>query len=120
MTSQKNQDSENPSESGSVENNDAESATESAIEKSLTMLIRAVEQLDAVVDAQIEYRHTITDASEEVQRLASNSAKLAKELDNAETRAKRLSAINGEVSRRLVGAMEMVRTVLDQQNKGGL
>ena len=115
MTSQTNQDIEKLSKSGVQEKNNSESE----IEASFVSFINALEQLDSAVDAHIEHSHSITDADEEVQRLASNSAKLAKELDNAETRARRLSATNAEVSRRLVDAMELVRTVLDQQNKGG-
>ncbi len=40
--------------------------------------------------------------------------KLAQELDASEGRAERLEAANKEVSRRLVAAMESIRTVLDR------
>ena len=86
----------------------------SLVDGALKAFATAMSDLDKAVDAHMERNQTVANATEEIQRLAQNSAKLAKNLDEAETRANRLSETNGEVSRRLVGAMEMVRTVLDK------
>jgi len=53
-------------------------------------------------------------ADEEVQRMADDRAKLARELDSARSHSEKLKETNSEVSKRLVGAMEMVRGVLDK------
>ena len=55
-----------------------------------------------------------SEAEAEVQRMNSDRAKLATELDNSEARAERLEEANKEVSRRLVTAMETIRAVLDR------
>ena len=51
---------------------------------------------------------------EEVQRLNADRAALAAELDRSEERARSLAESNREVARRLVAAMETIRTVLDR------
>ncbi|MEQ1769720.1 MAG: DUF4164 family protein [Devosia sp.] len=48
----------------------------------------------------------------ELQRLYSERARFAADLDKASARAKRLDESAGEVARRLVEAMETVRSVL--------
>ena len=85
-----------------------------SVHDSVSELNAALRELDKQVEILIERQQQVVHSDEEIQRLASNSAKLAKELDDAQTRANRLAQTNGEVSRRLVGAMEMIRTVLDR------
>ena len=77
-------------------------------------LAKALEALDAAVDRQLEQAENYRDAEEEVQRLNSDRARLAEELDGSEARAERLADVNKEVSRRLVTAMETIRAVLDR------
>lgn len=80
----------------------------------LDRLDKAVMALDDAVDRSFEARQQFTDAEEEVQRLNSDRARLAEELDGAEARAGRLEEVNKEVSRRLISAMETIRAVLDK------
>jgi chromosome segregation ATPase len=80
----------------------------------LVRLNKALDSLDNAVDASQEARLKMGSMGEEVQRMADDRAKLAQELDKTENRAKRLSETNKEVSRRLVAAMETVRSVIDQ------
>ena len=80
----------------------------------LDRLDRALTALDNAVDRSSEMRQQFNDAEEEVQRLNSDRARLAEELDGAEARAGRLEEVNKEVSRRLVTAMETIRAVLDR------
>jgi Domain of unknown function (DUF4164) len=47
-----------------------------------------------------------------VQRMNVDRARLAQELDSAEAKSERLADVNREVSRRLVSAMETIRSVL--------
>ncbi|WP_306118774.1 MULTISPECIES: DUF4164 domain-containing protein [unclassified Roseitalea] len=76
-------------------------------------LDQALAALDDAVERTAELRREYADAEEEAQRLNSDRARLAEELDKAEARAERLEEVNKEVSRRLVTAMETIRAVLD-------
>ncbi|MEE9375040.1 MAG: DUF4164 domain-containing protein [Rhizobiaceae bacterium] len=82
--------------------------------EALAQLNSALDSLDSTVDASLESNKSVHSADEEVQRMADDRTKLARDLDTAEARAKRLADTNSEVSRRLVGAMEIVRGVLDK------
>ncbi len=74
----------------------------------------ALTALDDAVERTAELRREYADAEEEAQRLNSDRARLAEELDKSEARAERLEEVNKEVSRRLVTAMETIRAVLDR------
>ncbi|MCU0790630.1 MAG: DUF4164 domain-containing protein [Nitratireductor sp.] len=78
-------------------------------------LNRALDLLEQSVDARLEREAELGDAEAEVQRMGADRARLAEALDSASARAQRLEATNREVSRRLVDAMEAIRTVLDGQ-----
>ena len=86
----------------------------SDIASAVARLNKALEQLDKAVDASIESRHKVRSSDEEVQRMADDRAKLARELDASHARANRLAETNKEVSHRLVGAMETVRQVMEK------
>lgn len=79
-----------------------------------TRLDKALAALDDAVERTAELRREYADAEEEAQRLNSDRARLADELDKSEARAERLEDVNKEVSRRLVAAMETIRAVLDR------
>lgn len=51
---------------------------------------------------------------EEIQYMNADRNRLAQELDNSEARAERLKEANKEVSKRLITAMEAIRTLLDR------
>lgn len=80
----------------------------------LDRLSRAIEALEAAVDARLEEESDFSEAEAEVQRMGADRARLAQEIDKAEARAERLAEVNREVSRRLVTAMESIRAVLDR------
>ncbi|MCB1387313.1 MAG: DUF4164 family protein [Nitratireductor sp.] len=79
----------------------------------LEKLAGAVAALDAAVDARIEREGRLAGAEAEVQRMGADRSRLAESLDAAEARAQRLESANREVSRRLVDAMEQIRSVLE-------
>ena len=79
----------------------------------LDRLRRALDLLDQAVDARLEHESGLADAEAEVQRMGADRARLAEALDGAEARSQRLESTNREVSRRLVDAMETIRSVLD-------
>jgi len=80
----------------------------------LDRLARAIDALEATVDARLEKESDFSEAEAEVQRMGADRARLAQEIDKAEARAERLAEVNREVSRRLVTAMETIRAVLDR------
>ncbi len=82
--------------------------------QALSRLNDALDSLEKQADKALESSGTVHSADEEVQRMAEDRAKLASELDSAKSHSKKLKETNSEVSKRLVGAMEMVRGVLDQ------
>ncbi|MFZ1774143.1 MAG: DUF4164 domain-containing protein [Rhizobiaceae bacterium] len=80
----------------------------------IARLNKAVDLLDRSVSARLEKDMDFSEAEEEVQRMNTDRARLALELDGSEARAERLENANREVSRRLVTAMETIRAVLDR------
>ncbi|PCH46177.1 MAG: hypothetical protein COC23_04640 [Hyphomicrobiales bacterium] len=85
------------------------------LSEALARLNSALDGLDAAAGAAIEARNISLNTNEQVQRMAEDRSKLARDLDSSEVRAKLLKDVNNEVSRRIVGAMETVRTVLDNK-----
>ena len=80
----------------------------------LEQLAAALDGLEEGLEAAVERRGAVVSGRAEVQRLNADRAALANDLDVAEDRARRLTEANAEVSRRIVSAMETVRTVLDR------
>lgn len=94
---------------------ETKSSSESGnLAKSLSRLNDALDSLEKQADKVLETSGTVHSADEEVQRMADDRAKLAGELDSARSHSEKLKETNSEVSKRLVGAMEMVRGVLDK------
>ena len=83
------------------------------------VLTSALDRLDGAVDRHIEANATGRNPDEQVQRMAEDRSRLARELDEAVAKSKTLSSVNGEVSRRLVDVMETVRCVLDSDAASG-
>lgn len=81
----------------------------------LVRLNKALDTLERAVDTSIETRGKELNTDEQIQRMTEDRAKLARNLDDAEAKIVSLKDVNSEVSRRLVGAMEMVRGVVDKQ-----
>ena len=92
---------------------DKQTDPDSGIGTALSRLNKALDALDGSIDASLEIRKQTNTSSQEVQQMAGDRTKLARQLDECEERAQRLSKTNKEVSRRLVAAMETIRSVLD-------
>ncbi len=89
-------------------------ASEITLRQAIEQLEKAMTTLEQAVELRLEKEGDFVEAEEEVQRMNADRAKLAQELDLSEARAERLETANREVSRRLVTAMETIRTVLDR------
>lgn len=75
-------------------------------------LNEALERLEGALDK--DANPAKAEATEEVQRLNLDRAELARKLDQSEDGARRVREANREVSRRLIAAMEAVRTVVER------
>lgn len=89
-------------------------ASEITLKQAIEQLEKAMTTLEQAVELRLEKEGDFVEAEEEVQRMNADRSKLAQELDLSEARAERLETANREVSRRLVTAMETIRTVLDR------
>lgn len=76
---------------------------------------RALTRLDASLRGLNSRVRSIARIESDVKRLEDDRAALASELDRTNSRAKKLDAGAAEVSRRLVTAMESVKTVLTDE-----
>lgn len=77
------------------------------LEKALRTLEITIINRNAVIDKNNEWE-------EEIQRMNTDRSHLAQALDKAEAQVERLEAVNKEVSKRLVKAMETIRVVIDR------
>lgn len=84
------------------------------VEQAFDQLTTALERLEAAVNRRVDADRRRANLEDEVQRLTEDRSELAGSLDRSEARAGRLEETNREVSRRLVTAMETIRTVLDK------
>ena len=89
-------------------------ASEITLRQAIEQLDKALVTLEQAVELRLDKEGDFAEAEEEVQRMNADRSKLAQELDTSEARAERLETANREVSRRLVTAMETIRTVLDR------
>ena len=83
------------------------------IKAALSRLSQAVGSLEASVERRIHADRGFNDLQQDLQRLGEDRSRLAHDLDRSEARASRLEEANKDVSRRLVSAMETIRSVLD-------
>ncbi len=82
-------------------------------QEALARLQSAVERLEVSVSRRLESERQSADVERELARLSEDRSNLAQELDQSAARSSRLEDANREVSRRLVAAMESIRSVLD-------
>jgi predicted nuclease with TOPRIM domain len=85
----------------------------SKLDTAFARLSSAIGQLEAAVNRRLDSDTTVGALQDELQRLGEDRARLAETLDTSEGRSDRLESANKEVSRRLVSAMESIRTVLE-------
>jgi hypothetical protein len=93
-----------------------EGAPGGPVADAMARLNRSLDLLEDAISVQLERELETIDATAEVQRMGADRTRLALSLDEAEARSRRLESANREVSRRLVGAMEAIRAVLDREN----
>ena len=86
--------------------------SEESYEAAAGRLDRALSRLEASVRSLNGRMRTHARIEADTQKLLSERARLAADLDKEAARAKRLDDSAAEVSRRLVAAMETVREVL--------
>jgi len=90
-------------------------AEESPLLAAVKQLQQSIATLQDAVEHREEARHRRANLEEELHRVGADRSRLAHALDSAEARAGRLEEANRDVARRLVGAMETVRSVLARQ-----
>jgi len=88
--------------------------TEISLDQAFERINKALNVLESNVTTRLENLAQFAEVEEEVQRMNADRSRLAQELDNSEARAERLELANNEVSRRLINAMETIRTVIER------
>ncbi|WP_289036234.1 DUF4164 domain-containing protein [uncultured Roseibium sp.] len=83
------------------------------VSAALQRLTKAVGSLESSVERRMHVDRSLNGLQEDLQRLSEDRSRLANDLDKTEARANRLEGANKDVSRRLVSAMETIRSVLD-------
>ncbi len=93
----------------------SETVTQSGqkLDSAINRLQQALGSLEVSIQRRIEADSSLNALQEDLQRLGEDRSQLASGLDKSEARAARLEEANREVSRRLVSAMESIRSVLD-------
>lgn len=84
-----------------------------AVEAALARLTTALEALETATERRFENDRSAAALEDEIARLGEDRSKLAQDLDRETARGQLLEETNREVSRRLVAAMESIRSVLD-------
>lgn len=84
-----------------------------AVEAALGRLTAALEALEGATERRFQNERSEMELEEEIVRLAEDRSQLGQTLDQEKARADLLEETNREVSRRLVAAMESIRSVLD-------
>ena len=84
----------------------------SPVDDALRRLNAALSHLETVIDSRLHGEAEVSGLENELHRLGTDRSQLAQSLDAAEARSAKLESANREVSRRLVTAMESIRSVL--------
>jgi ABC-type transporter Mla subunit MlaD len=87
-----------------------------SIDGILTRIEAALDQLGTTIDRRVDVDRAITSLEEELERVGADRQRLAQAVDQASDRAVRLDDANREVSKRLIGAMEAIRSVLEPRS----
>lgn len=90
-------------------------SVDTPLNRATTRLEASLKRLDAAIEVQAGREGVVRGAEEEIQRMTADRGRLANELDVALSRTDRLEQTNREVSRRLVSAMETIRSVLERR-----
>ncbi|MEM7216545.1 MAG: DUF4164 domain-containing protein [Pseudomonadota bacterium] len=92
-------------------------STNSQLSTAILRLNGALETLEKSVDVLLERGERLRDTEAEVQRMGADRARLAEAFDQAQERSHQLASVNGEVSSRLVDAMESIRNVIERKRE---
>jgi predicted nucleic acid-binding Zn-ribbon protein len=84
------------------------------IDAAMKRLQAALGHLEDAVDRRIEEDQRHKDLEAELQRIGGDRSRLAQLLDAEKARSARLEEANRDVSRRIVGAMESIRSVIER------
>lgn len=84
-----------------------------SLDAALTRLAAAISHLETSVGRRLDSDRSLNSLHDDIQRLGEDRSQMAMNLDKAEARAQSLEEANREVSRRLVSAMETIRSVLE-------
>ena len=84
----------------------------SPVEDALHRLEEALGHLEGALNERLNGEAQVSGLEDELHRLGTDRSRLAQSLDAAEARSAKLENANREVSRRLVTAMESIRSVL--------
>ena len=84
------------------------------IDAAIKGLQAALAHLEDAAERRVEHERRRGDLEAELQRIGGDRSRLAQTLDAAEARAVRLEQANRDVSRRLVAAMESIRSVIER------
>lgn len=84
-----------------------------ALQTALRRLDLALSALEAAVERRLDDDRSLGSLEDELSRVDEDRSRLARDLDEERARAGRLEETNREVSRRLVSAMETIRSVLE-------
>lgn len=84
-----------------------------SLDGALTRLDSALSGLERAVEKRVSADQTLGGLQNQIQRLGEDRSRLAGDLDAQKSHSNTLEEANREVSRRLVSAMESIRTVLD-------
>ena len=90
---------------------------EDGLKGAIHQLAQALDGLESAVDRHIDNRDQISSLDDEMSDVILDRSRLAQSLDRAEARSGRLEEANKEVSRRLVNAMETIRSIIEVQEK---
>ncbi|MEO9527329.1 DUF4164 domain-containing protein [Roseibium sp.] len=92
---------------------DVDCIEKTSLTDAVRRLDQAVGQLETSIQRRMDADRSLNALQDDLQRLGEDRSQLAVTLDESEARASRLEEANKDVSRRLVSAMETIRSVLD-------
>ena len=89
----------------------------SAIDAASRRLALAMDALEAAIERRQEADRGQSDLSDQLHALGSDRSRLASDLDTSAARIRKLETTNREIARRLDNAIELVRNVLEANDR---
>jgi hypothetical protein len=90
---------------------------QSALESATRRLSLAIDALEAAVERRYLADHGDQGLEAQLHALGSDRSRLAADLDHAAARSRELESTNREIARRLDGAIESIRAVLEANDR---